>query len=372
MESLRDFYRVTGDPYGYARELKATGKHLIGYFCSYTPEEIIHAAGAHPLRLFGTTEEISRADAHLQSYSCSLVRSALEDALSGNLDFLDGTVFPHTCDSIQRLSDIWRLNTGFSFFADVVFPVKLKGEGSRRYMVAVLERFRTDLGRGLGKDISDSALRASCKLFNDIRHALKTLYELRSENPAVISGRDMDTVVRASMIMERQEFLERITALLEELKMAGEPVSPDGRKRLILAGSICNHPDIFKVIEESGGVVVWDDLCTGSRSFEGIIEDGPDPVVSLADRYATRLVCPAKHISNTARGDALVKMVREHQAGGVVFLLIKFCDPHAFDYPYLKEFLERERVPSMLLEIEDRLPSEGQLRTRFETFVETI
>ncbi len=53
-------------------------------------------------------------------------------------------------------------------------------------------------------------------------------------------------------------------------------------------------------------------------------------------------------------------------------MLLKFCDPHAFDYPYLKEFLDREGIPSMLLEIEQELPAEGQLGTRFEAFIEML
>ncbi|MEK7826534.1 MAG: 2-hydroxyacyl-CoA dehydratase family protein, partial [Thermodesulfobacteriota bacterium] len=74
----------------------------------------------------------------------------------------------------------------------------------------------------------------------------------------------------------------------------------------------------------------------------------------------------------TDRADHLVRLVRVKQAQGVIFFLLKFCDPHAFDYPYLKEALDRAGVPSMLLEVEDRLPADGQLRTRFEAFVEMI
>jgi len=81
-------------------------------------------------------------------------------------------------------------------------------------------------------------------------------------------------------------------------------------------------------------------------------------------------VCPAKHSGLTSRADHLVRMVREKAAQGVIILLLKFCDPHAFDYPYLKNALDREGVPSLLLEVEDQLPPEGQLKTRFEAFLE--
>ena len=94
MNTIRQFHDVINDSDGYARRLKKeSGRKILGYFCSYTPEEIIYAAGVHPMRLFGTRAAIAHADAHLQAYSCSLVRGVLEEALAGRLEFLDGAVF---------------------------------------------------------------------------------------------------------------------------------------------------------------------------------------------------------------------------------------------------------------------------------------
>jgi benzoyl-CoA reductase/2-hydroxyglutaryl-CoA dehydratase subunit BcrC/BadD/HgdB len=163
MKLSQEYIRASSDPHGYARDLKAAGKKILGYFCSYTPEEIIHAAGIHPLRLFGSLGDSGIADRHLQAYCCSLVRGALADGLSGTLSYLDGAVFPHTCDSIQRLSDIWRLNTSFRFFADVVLPVKLTTDSSRQYLEDVLRKFKTDLEKGFSITITDDAMRASIR-----------------------------------------------------------------------------------------------------------------------------------------------------------------------------------------------------------------
>jgi len=372
MKGLNDLYQAVADPWEYARKMKSGGKPVIGYFCSYTPDEIIYASGAHPMRLFGTNGEISAADAHLQAYSCSLVRGALENVLRGNLDFLDGTVFPHTCDSIQRLSDIWRLNTNFRFFADVVLPVKLDTDSAREYMVDVLRKFRRELAVGLGLTISDGDLEKSIECYNSIRISLKQIYELHSNDPAVISSRDLYTIVKASMIMDRGYLAARLPEIVDALKKGEFATDVSGKKRLILTGSICDHPDIYDILEKSGGVVVWDDLCTGSRYFDGLIANGPDPIERIATRYTERLICPAKHFSLTQRGENIVRIAREHKADGVIFLLLKFCDPHDFDYPYMKEFLDKEQIPNMLLEIEDQLPAEGQLLTRFETFMHML
>ena len=371
---LRDeFYGILDDPYAYGKKLKAEKKKkIIGYFCSYTPEEIIYAAGAHPMRLFGTRGDIALADDHFQSYCCSLVRGALEEALKGELNFLDGTVFPHTCDSIQRLSDVWRLNTSFGFFADIVLPVKLNTESARLYMVDVLNRFRKDLEEGFDTKIGHDRLRKAIDTYNRIRTYLEQIYTLRSDNPGIISGSDVSTIVRASMIMDRDDLLEKLPSVVEGIKR-GDLTAGDGTpKRILLAGSVCDHPDVYRIVEESGGTVVWDDLCTGSRYFTGIIENSDDPVESLAHRYMERVVCPAKHQSTVSRGEHLVRLVKEKRVDGVIFLLLKFCDPHAFDYPYMKEYCDRENIPSMLFEVEDRLPAEGQLLTRFETFIHML
>jgi benzoyl-CoA reductase/2-hydroxyglutaryl-CoA dehydratase subunit BcrC/BadD/HgdB len=38
----------------------------------------------------------------------------------------------------------------------------------------------------------------------------------------------------------------------------------------------------------------------------------------------------------------------------------------------MKELLDREGIPSMALDVEDQLPSESLLQTRFETFIEML
>ena len=371
MKNLALFHEIAKNPYDYAKKIKKeSGKKIVGYFCSYTPEEIIDAAGALPFRIFGRGGD-SLADAHLQAYSCSLVRGALHDALSGGLDFLDGVVFPHTCDSIQRLSDIWRINVKTGFHIDVVLPVKLDTKSSGEYMADVLRKFLRDIENGLGVVISEDDLKASVIKYNRIRSYLRKIYRIRSENPALIGSGDLHAIVKASMVMDRDRLLEELAAFDGSLnggKAAGKPAG----KRVVLAGGVCSLPDIFSIIEDSGGTVVGDDFCTGSRYFEGEIGINGDIVESIAKRYRERINCPAKHSGLLTRGEHIIKIVRESGAKGVIFLFLKFCDPHFFDYPYLKDMLDREGIPSMLFEIEEQLPSEGQFKTRCEAFLEML
>ncbi|MDI6725934.1 MAG: 2-hydroxyacyl-CoA dehydratase family protein [Smithellaceae bacterium] len=373
MDSMRIFREVAANPLAYGEQYHRTkDRRLMGYLCSYAPEELILAAGLHPYRLFGARGNIHRADAHLQSYCCSLVRGVLENALAGRLDFLAGVVFPHTCDSIQRLSDIWRLRRITPFHADLVLPVKLNTESAGIYLREVLIRLKREIEEWQGITITEADLREAISIMNRIRQGLKDIFALRTASPEVLSGADLNCLTRTSFLMDRFDLADKLALLRDDLMEKGFGTTGKGRKRLLLAGGFCDLPEIYGIIEEAGADVVGDDLCTGARAFSGLIDESREPLLAIAERYLTRAACAAKHQGLTSRGEHLLRLVREKEADGVVFTWLKFCDPQAFDYPYLKAFLDQAGIPSLVLELEDQLPGEGQLQTRFEAFIETI
>lgn len=371
--NLQELRNIQSDPYNYAIRYKnESGKKVVGYFCSYTPEELICAAGAVPFRIFGARGNINLADTHLQAYCCSPVRGTLEEALSGRLSFLDGVVFPHTCDSMQRLSDIWRLNVPLPFHIDVVLPVKLNSDSAREYMMGVLLKFKKDLEKNLKVEITEDELRRAISLYNKIRGSIKTILDIRQINPSLLKGSDFYTIAKASMIMDRNDLVEILREIMHDLEV--KKASPDvtSGKRIVLTGAMCDHPDFYHIIEDGGGVVVWDDLCTGSRYFEGQLDPTGDPVATIAERYLRRIVCPAKHSGLSTRAEDLLHIVQSKNADGVVFLIQKFCDPHSFDYPYLKKQLDDEGIPNTIIEMEDQASIGERLKTRFEAFLEML
>ncbi len=92
MKEINIFRDAVNDVPEMVANIKKRNKKIVGYLCSYAPEELIYAAGFHPIRLFSSKSDIVMAEDHLQAYCCSLVRGVLEDSLSERLDYLDGTV----------------------------------------------------------------------------------------------------------------------------------------------------------------------------------------------------------------------------------------------------------------------------------------
>lgn len=339
----------------------------IGYFCSFAPDEIIHAAGAHPVRLFPSYSDTIRADEHIQAYACSVVRNAFNTGLQGEYDSIRGIVFSHSCDSYQRLSDLWRLNLPDTFFTDLVFPVKQDSRAAVTYTRKILERFITTLEKETGRTVTDDSLKQSIELFNSIRTKMEALFQ-KASGSSDVSGSDLHRVTRASMMMKRED----VPGFLDELSDSITGKDVDDRPRVLATGSVCESEEVIQLIEDAGGRVVYPDLCTGIRPFLGQIAEAGDPLQNLAEFYTSRRLCASKHTSLTSRWDDMEQDIENYRAQAVIFVTMKFCEPYQFDLPYMKDRLKQKGIHTLALEIESPVRNSDQLTTRIETFLEML
>jgi benzoyl-CoA reductase/2-hydroxyglutaryl-CoA dehydratase subunit BcrC/BadD/HgdB len=226
------------------------------------------------------------------------------------------------------------------------------------------------LEQHLGEEIQNSELVKSIDIYNANRSALSDLYALRRDNPGAISGAAVLDVVRASMSMRKEDHTALLKKLLDELRAAPRTNGQD--IRIVLHGNACDHPEIMNLFEETGAVVVDDDLCTGSRYFLHIETPEGGPIRKIAKRYIQRVPCPSKHSTSFDRREYLVDMVKQSEADGIVMLILKFCDPHDFDYPDLAKHLSESNIPHLRIETEMQPASIEQIRTRLQAFVEML
>ncbi len=365
---LREFERVA------SLELRDIASELpqhsipMGYFCPYVPEELIYAAGALPLRLMGSSGKLSHAQAHLPPHCCHLVKSSLESLLRGELDFLRGIIFSHTCDAMQGLSDIWSFQKRLPLQFNLMTPSNLLSRHAHPYLKAEMERFKAFLDANVRK-ITPQDLKASIHLFNQIREKTQTLYRLRRNSPTSISSSEFVQIIRAGYLMDRNRYLDHLNGLLMEWPQGNEKIET---VPVYLTGNMVHSPSYFSMIEEAGASVVFDNLCSGARFLRLMTREDIDPMEALTERYLSSFLCPAKHSGAMAHAETLLKEVEETGARGVIFLFYKYCEPHYFDYPDLKKTLEERGLPSLLLEADDPATSQGQIKVRVQAFVEML
>ncbi len=349
---------------------KDQGKKVIGFMCSYFPEEVIHAAGMLPFRLRGgSCNQTSCSDSVMSNYSCSFARSCLESAMNGTFGFLDGLVAQDSCAQMERLYDNWRFRTPLSFMHLLHLPYKNSDAGVEWYQHEITALIES-LEKAFQVRITSENLSRAIDVYNETRTLLRSLYELRRSGNPPVTGSQTQRILLAATSMPREEYNELLRAALLEMRSA-EPVR-DVRARLMLIGSSLDDPNFIKIIEDQGGLVVTDALCFGGRYFREPVDNQGDPLRALAGSYLGRPKCPRMMNEHIPLLGYITDMVKEYRVDGVIFQKMKFCNFWGGESLFLEKRLKEFGIPFLPIEREQVLMNEAQIATRVEAFIEMI
>lgn len=344
------------------------GRAVFGWVCTYVPEEIIYAAGLLPIRITGDGSAGKNATAYLYVNTCPFALGCLEQGIGGKYDFLEGFVAANSCDPIRRLFDVWQiyLTTPFNYIIGV--PRKLSANAYDFFRKEVV-KFKDRLADFLGASISEDSLRGAIHIYNKSRALLRNLYQMRRVKQPLISASETLQIIRASMVMPRDHFNYFLEKVLAEISQ--RPALSEARARLLLCGSLVDNPLFLEMIEDLGGLIVADELCTGSRYFWDLVAEDSNPLISLADRYLSHSPCARMRPLNH-RFDHISNLVQEYKIEGAISQSLKFCDIYGHSKPRLEEKLAELGIPVLDLDLEYDLSGIGQLRTRVQSFLEMI
>ncbi len=366
----KPFRETLKEPLEKARAWKdKTGGKVVGHLVPDVPEEIIHAAGALPVALEGTGIQITRAQAHIPSYTCNNAMAALELGLRGDLDVLDAMVIPYLCDTTRNLFHIWdhcfpNMNNEF-----LRLPKRIAFPGAHAYLKAEFSRFMESMGNLTGSKVGESKLTESLSLYNASRIQLRDAYARQGRQPSVWTAERVQMLIGASLRAPREDHL----AWMKDLPWdnnAAENV--DSRIPLYVRGKVWDPPEILGILDSLGFLVVNDEIATG---FRGIAHDASldvDPISALVQRHLAATTYPGYHLKPSELVEGFVHRVRESNARSVLFLNPKFCEGAAFDVPDFQEGLKKEGIPSLVLETSVRGAPVEQIRIRLEAFREMI
>jgi bzd-type benzoyl-CoA reductase N subunit len=353
-------------------DYKNKGGKVFGWLCTYVPEEILHAAGILPIRITGSTQETELDDgnAYLYVNSCSFSRSCLQLGLRKDYEFLDGVVGGSTCDGARRLFDLWRQYVGTPFHHVITVPRKYTEEAHKLYYQEVLE-FTKHLEEYLGVKIKDDELLKSINLYNEARDLLRQLYEFRKLDKPPITGAETMEVLNASFQMPKETFNVWLKDLLKELAASG--IEHQGRARLMLIGSVLNNPEFIKSIENQGGLVVTDELCTSTRYWADpvIVDDKRLLIESISQRYLNNAPC-ARMFPSHERFKRIINYIKDYRVDGVISQIVRYCVPYCHDLPLLTKKLKEIDKPVLALDIEYGTSGSGQIATRVQAFLEML
>jgi benzoyl-CoA reductase subunit C len=368
LEIFKEWYDARHE---YAREWKRKNKNgkVIGYFCTYVPEEILYAADVLPVRILGSHEPQDVTEPHIFGMYCPFCRDCLAQGLKGRYNYLDGIMIAQSCLHIRQAFTSWQIHIPVAYNYYLPMPNNVQSRYAKPYLKGELEAFKKSLEGWLGKKITDKDLDKGIEIMNQSRRLMRQLYETRkSDNPPLTGLEAMYGAVSNQMIDKREH-----SHVLEEVlkKLPQSKSERDTGVRLMIVGSEDDDTEFIKMVESVGATIVIDDHCTGSRYFWNEAVPANDRLQAIAARYVDRPACPSKDWPQRNRLPHILKLAKDYKVQGAIIIQQKFCDPHELDIPATVKMFKENNIPTLFLEFDVTVPI-GPFKTRVEAFLEMM
>jgi bcr-type benzoyl-CoA reductase subunit C len=342
----------------------------VGIMEIHCAEEVVHAAGMLPVGVWGGQTNISLANEYLQAFCCSIMKAVMEFTIRGVYKNLDAIICPETCDTMRTVPLMMRIAQPEMPVVGLTLPDNRKLPVGIAYTANEYRFIVRQLSEITGTTVTDAALQASIDLYDRHRTAMMAFFDIAADHADVINPYWRHQVVKSAFFIPKEKHL----ALVEELNagLSALPQNKGSGPRVVVTGIMAEPDDFLRILGEFSYTIVADDMAYGSRQFRTLSPWDADPYLRLGKRFANFEGCSCVYDPDKLRGKLLVDLVQKKQADGVMVLIMKFCDPEEYDYPFIKQELEAAVIPHLYLEIEQQMESMEQVRTRLQAFAEII
>ena len=360
-------------------EHQKKGGKVFGTFCVYVPDEIVFAAGAIPTGLCGGSQFwVPGGEKVLPSNTCPLIKASVGARLDRTCPFFriaDMYVGETTCDGKKKAWEILRKEVP----VHVMDLPQMKRKKDIEGWAEEIKDFAKVVEDFTGNKITADSLSESIKIINNKRRALARLYDFRKYPNPPISGKDVLLISQIAFYDDPVRFTSMLNKLCDELDQRvkeGIGVFSENAKRILFTGTPMAVPNwkLHHIVETSGCAVVAEEMCTGTRYFENLVDETKttvdDMIMALAQRYMG-INC-ACFTPNSGRIDDIKRLVKEYKADGVIDINLKFCSLYDIEGYTVEKALKEEGIPVLGIETDYTDQDASQLRTRIGAFVEIL
>ncbi len=355
------------------KEYHKDGWKIIGYFCSYTPEELFYDYKMLPIRIFPEfTGNYELADKYFPAYTCSFCRSSLNALLSSKFDSFDGFFFSSNCDTIRYLLHHFIKKYPNRFIPHLIMPSKVYAKHAEEMLLNGLLRLEEEIQRFSGKRNGNN-LEGVVELYRENRMLVKEIVQLRIKRPGIISARTMNEIYHFNMWIDKETANKKLREFIKEIQSEDNQIA--AKPKVFVLGNCCGNNAIIELIEDYGCYIVNDLLASGYKFFHDVPKR-LTALESITSRLNKKIMCPTKIITYAEERylvlNQIKEMIKESQVDAIILLNQKFCDPHGFDRPLMLPSLKEIGLPILELESEQDVNNPEQIRNRVEAFLEMI
>ncbi len=374
-EVFEEFAEQRRNSFIAVKQVKDSGKPVVGSYCTYFPVELATAAGAAAVSLCSTSgETIPDAEKDLPANLCPLIKSSYGFAITDKCPFFyfsDLVVGETTCDGKKKMYEL------MSDFKDV-FVMELpqsQREVALPLWTSEVKRLGEYIAKKFDVEVTEGDIREACRIENDIRDAKKKLAAVMKHDPAPVSGMDLFKVFYGSSFkFDRTTLPEEISAVADKIESeyaAGKMI--EKKPRIILTGCPIGGvtEKVIKAIEDNGGVIVAYESCSGAKSFDENVDLEADDIYEALSRRYLNIGCSVM-TPDTNRFNLMGELIDEFKADGVVEMTLQACHTYNVESKSIERFVKSKGLPYMSVETDYSLADVGQLNTRIAAFIEML
>lgn len=360
-------------------EHQKKGGKVFGTFCVYVPDEIVFAADAIATGLCGGSQFwVPGGEKVLPANTCPLIKASVGARLDRTCPFFriaDMFIGETTCDGKKKAWEILAKDVPLH----VMDLPQMKRAKDIKAWAEEIETFKNVVEEFTGNVVTAEKLAESIKLINNKRKALERLYNLRKNKNLPISGCDVLLISQIAFYDDPARFTQMTNKLCDELDQRvkdGVSVVPAGTKRIMLTGTPLAIPNwkLHNIVETSGAAIVCEEMCTGTRYFENLVDESKttleDQYMALAERYM-KINC-ACFTPNEGRIDDILRLAKEYKVDGIIDVNLKFCNLYDTEGYFVEKALKKSGIPVLGIETDYTDSDAGQLRTRISAFIEML
>lgn len=357
---------------------KAGGK-VVGTFCLYVPEEIIRAAGAWCVGLCAGAEfAYDQVEQIMPRNTCSLIKSFMGFKLGKVCPYIeeaDLVVGETTCDGKKKAYEL----LGEMHDVYIMELPQMKREKDLVFWRSEIVELMGKVEEITGKKVTGETLRASIKEVNDKRRAMQRIAAARAARPSPISGKDALLATQIAFYDDVPRFTQSMNTLADELDQRvadGVGVAPSDAKRVLITGTPMALPNwkLHDIIEKAGGIVVGEEMCTGSRYYQDLVSEDAVTLDEMIDDIAEKYLdinC-ACFTPNAGRIEDVIRMAEDLGADGVIDYTLSFCTTYQIESNAVEKAVQSAGLPALHIETDYSMEDVGQLATRVEAFLEML
>ena len=366
------------------RRAEAEGDLAIGYTCFHAPEVLLNLGNCFSVRLRAPhTNSMELATYYMANNSCEFSRALLERALEGNYSFLHAMAGVDVCEANNRAIENMEImhmqgeDKEKFFYCNLDIPYSDDEDCVEHIREQVSRKILKPLRENYGVDTSDAAIRAAVREHNEVCRILTEIGELRKLDIPPITGYEFAVLVLVSYTCPKRLILPLLRETLEEIRTRQVDPEKNYRVRVAVVGSEIDDPNLIKLVESCGALVVADRFCYGS--FPGrqeiALTQQEDALTQVCRWYLQNTECPRQSALHRVkyRNDHVAQLVREFKADGAIYEQMKFCTYWSYERVIANQIMPRDYgIQILSIDRPYIVGQSGQLRTRVQAFVESI